>query len=186
MHISRSFSFAVSLCSWLALHGCSSAEAGAPFATLEPLGGSGVSGTVEFTRVLPERIRIRVQLSGLEPGLHGLHIHEFGDCSAPDGASAGGHFNPEHMRQGGPGAPSFHLGDLGNVEAGDDGRALLALTTSAITLDRGPHGVLGRSVVVHAGADDLITDPAGNSGPRVACGVIRAPAGTTAPVLPGP
>lgn len=180
-----SLALSLSLGWWPALFGCGSPDEAAALATLEPLGDSNVRGTVEFTRVGPERIRIRMQFSGLTPGLHGIHIHEFGDCSAPDGSSAGAHFNPENMKHGGPEGPAHHLGDLGNIEAGADGRASLVLTTDAITLDDGPHGVMGRSLVVHAMADDLVTDPAGNSGARIACGVIRAPSGTTPPVLPG-
>lgn len=182
-----SFIAALSLFSLLGPLACfssSSGEEGAALATLEPLAGSGVRGTVQFTRVTANRMRVRAQIQGLTPGLHGFHIHEFGDCSAADGSSAGPHYNPEHKMHGGPDGPEHHLGDLGNVEADAGGRAAIAMTTDIITLDAGPRGVLGRSMVVHADADDLITDPAGNSGARLACGVIRAPSGTTQPILP--
>jgi superoxide dismutase, Cu-Zn family len=139
---------------------------------------------VQFTRVTPNRMRVRAQIEGLTPGLHGFHIHEFGDCRAADGHSAGPHFNPENKKHGGPEGPDHHLGDLGNIKADDGGRAAIAMTTDVITLDTGPRGVLGRSVVVHADPDDLMTDPAGNSGARLACGVIRALSGTTNPILP--
>jgi Cu-Zn family superoxide dismutase len=180
-----SFALSFSLCAPVMMQGCSSPEEAAALATLEPLAASDVRGTVEFTRVGPERIRIRIELSGLAPGLHGIHIHQYGDCSAPDGSSAGEHFNPDGSKHGGPAAP-HHAGDMGNVDAGASGRATLELTTEDITLDDGPRGVMGRSLVVHAMADDLVTDPAGSSGARIACAVIRAPSGTTAPVLPGP
>lgn len=178
--------FALSLCSSSALVGCTSPDEATALATLDPLSGSEVRGTVEFARVAPERVRIRAQLSGLTPGLHGVHIHEYGDCSAPDGSSAGDHFNPDNSKHGGPERPPHHAGDLGNIEATPDGRASLTLTTDAFTLDDGPRGVLGRALVVHAMADDLVTDPAGNSGARIACAVIRASSGTTTPVLPRP
>lgn len=153
-------------------------------ATVEPLGDSGVRGTVEFAKAGPDRVRVRAELSGLTPGLHGIHIHEFGDCSAPDGSSAGDHFNPDKSRHGGPEGPRHHRGDLGNIEANASGRGTLNFTTDAFTLDDGPYGILGRSLVVHAMADDLVTDPAGSSGARIACGVIRSTSGATKPVLP--
>ncbi|MCY0989909.1 superoxide dismutase family protein [Nannocystis sp. ILAH1] len=182
-----SFIAALSLFSLLGPLACfssSSGEEGAALATLEPLAGSGVRGTVQFTRVTANRMRVRAQIQGLTPGLHGFHIHEFGDCSAADGSSAGPHFNPEHKMHGGPEGPEHHLGDLGNIEADAGGRAAIAMTTDIITLDTGPRGVLGRSVVVHADPDDLMTEPAGNSGARLACGVIRALSGDTKPILP--
>ncbi|MDC0675765.1 superoxide dismutase family protein [Nannocystis radixulma] len=181
------FTIAFSLCSSLAPFACSSSsrgEEGAALVTLEPLGGSGVSGTVQFTRVTPNRMRVRAQVQGLTPGLHGFHIHEFGDCSAADGSSAGPHFNPENKLHGGPQGPEHHLGDMGNLEAAPGGRAAIAMTTDVITLDTGPRGVMGRSVIVHADPDDLMTDPSGNSGARLACGVIRALSGETQPILP--
>jgi Cu-Zn family superoxide dismutase len=168
----------------LACFSSSSGDVGAAFAALEPLADSGVRGTVQFTRVIGNRLRVRAQIQGLTPGPHGFHIHEFGDCSAADGSSAGPHFNPRNQLHGGPEGPEHHLGDLGNVEADAGGRAAIGMATDVITLDTGPHGVLGRSVVVHADRDDLMTDPAGNSGARLACGVIRALSGTTNPILP--
>lgn len=174
------------LCASFAASACSKGEAGAAIAALEPLGDSGVRGTVQFTRVGSDRMRIRAQVEGLTPGPHGFHIHEFGDCSAPDGQSAGGHFNPEGKSHGGPEGPDHHLGDLGNIEADAGGRAAIAMTTDIITLDTGPRGILGRSVIVHAGPDDLQTDPSGNSGARLACGVIRPPSGPVEPILPSP
>ncbi|WAS95989.1 superoxide dismutase family protein [Nannocystis punicea] len=168
----------------LACFSSSSGDVGAAIASLEPLAHSGVRGTVQFTRVMGNRLRVRAMIQGLTPGLHGFHIHEFGDCSAADGSSAGPHFNPENKRHGGPEGPEHHLGDLGNVMADAGGRAAIAMGTDAVTLDTGPRGILGRSVVVHADQDDLMTDPSGNSGGRLACGVIRALSGTTLPILP--
>lgn len=177
------------LCASFAAPACSSAskgEEGAAIAALEPLGDSGVRGTVQFTRVAPNRMRVRAQVQGLTPGLHGFHIHEFGDCSAPDGSSAGEHFNPEGKSHGGPEGPDHHLGDLGNIEADAGGRAAISMTTDIVTLDAGPRGILGRAVIVHAEPDDLKTDPSGNSGARLACGVIRPLSGPVQPILPAP
>lgn len=150
-------------------------------ATLIGLNGSGVSGTIRFT-TQGDEVHVDADVYGLKPGLHGMHIHEFGDCSAADGASAGGHFNPANHPHGAPG-PASHPGDLGNIEADANGTARLSLDVPKITVDTEPLGIVGRSVIVHELADDLQSQPAGNSGARLACGVIRADAGQTVPVL---
>lgn len=142
---------------------------------LAPLGDTNVRGTVEMSTTREGRVKIEAKVTGLTPGPHGFHVHEVGDCSAPDGSTAGEHFNPGHTAHGGPGGPGpHHAGDLGNLVADGEGRANLVLETDAFTLDAGERSVLGRALVVHAGADDLHSDPAGNSGARLACGVIRA------------
>ena len=151
-------------------------EAGRPapvtraVAALSPLGSSGVSGTVTFTKVAGG-IRVSARLAGLTEGAHGFHIHEFGDCSAPDGSSAGGHFNPEGSPHGGPVAARRHAGDMGNVVAGEDGKAELEYVDAKASFE-GSASILGRGVIVHAKADDLTTQPTGNAGGRVACGVV--------------
>lgn len=111
---------------------------------------------------------------GLEPGTHGLHIHEHGDCSAPDGSSAGAHFAPDGDPHGAPrdAADAHHAGDLGNVTATEGGMAEKRMTDDELSLT-GTYGVLGRAVVVHQGEDDLVSQPSGNSGDPVACGVIQ-------------
>ena len=139
-------------------------------ANLSPTRGSAVSGRIGFTRT-EGGINFSAEIQGLAAGAHGLHIHELGDCSAPDASSAGGHFNPENERHGGPADEHRHLGDLGNVVADKKGWATLEGTDARITLD-GPQGILGRSVIVHSTADDFKTQPTGNSGGRLACGVI--------------
>lgn len=143
-------------------------------ADIAPLGDHDVRGTVELSTARDGKIKMEAKFSGLTPGLHGFHVHEIGDCTADDGASAGDHFNPGHVAHGGPGSAPHHAGDLGNLVADAQGRATLTLETDAFTLDAGERSVLGRSFVVHAGADDLHTDPAGNAGARIGCGVIRA------------
>lgn len=158
-------------------------EGPAATATLIGLNGSGVSGTVRFT-MQGDEVHVAADVYGLTPGLHGIHIHEYGDCSSPDGESAGAHFNPNTHPHGAPGEAT-HPGDLGNVEADAMGTARLALDVSPLGIDAGPLGIVGRSVVVHAMADDLQTQPSGGSGGRIACAVIRADAGQTVSVVKG-
>lgn len=151
-------------------------------ASLQALGDSGVTGTVTFTET-DAGIEIEAHVNGLTPGAHGFHVHERGDCSAPDGTSAGGHFAPSGQPHGAPG-PASHAGDYGNIEADESGHGMLLTTANWITFDRGPNAVAGRAVIVHAGADDLTTQPTGNAGGRVACGVIVVEGEETSPVLP--
>ena len=154
-------------------------------AAVGPLGASAVKGTVRFTQ-LEHGVEIAADITGLSPGTHGFHIHEYGDCSAADGSSAGGHFNPDGHPHGAPGTDASHAGDYGNLTADAGGRATLTLVSHRITLDQGPAGVLGRSVVVHEKTDDLASQPAGNAGPRIGCGVIMLKGGTTTAVVKKP
>jgi len=141
-------------------------------AVLHPTQGNSVEGSVTFTKA-DAGLKVNVHVTGLTAGKHGFHIHEFGDCSAADGASAGGHFNPSGEPHGAPTDAQRHTGDLGNIEANAAGVADLEYTDSRAALD-GPNSVLGRGVIVHSGADDLKTQPTGNAGGRLACGVIGA------------
>ena len=140
-------------------------------AVLHPTAGSKVSGTVTFTEVA-DGVQFQAEITGLTPGNHGFHIHEFGDCSAPDATSAGAHFNPTGKSHAGPDALERHVGDMGNVEADASGTAKLDYVDHQISLTNDQESVIGRSVVVHAKADDLKSQPAGDSGTRIACGVI--------------
>jgi superoxide dismutase, Cu-Zn family len=139
-------------------------------ASFVPLQGSKVSGTVRFTQK-GSKVNVAGEVFGLTPGPHGFHIHEVGDCSAPDGASAKGHFNPANKAHGAQ-MGEHHGGDLGNINADASGMANLNLDVDGITLTAGPTGIISRSVIVHAGPDDLKTQPAGNSGKPIACGII--------------
>ena len=150
-------------------------------ATVQPLGSSAVKGLVLFTS-LDHGVEISVDINGLSPGKHGFHIHEFGDCSTPDGGSAGPHFNPEGMAHGAPGAATSHAGDYGNLEADAAGHATLKFVSHRITLDQSATGVLGRSVIVHEKADDLTTQPTGAAGGRIGCGVIVVEGANTVPI----
>jgi Cu-Zn family superoxide dismutase len=113
------------------------------------------------------------RIEGLTPGTHGFHVHEFGDCSAPDGASAGSHFNPAGTPHAAPTEKMRHTGDMGNVEAGADGVATLDYVDAQAAFE-GDASILGRGVIVHANADDFKTQPTGNAGGRLACGVVGA------------
>jgi Cu-Zn family superoxide dismutase len=141
-------------------------------AVLAPLGSSGVSGTVTFTKV-EGGVKVSAKVAGLKAGDHGFHVHEFGDCSAGDGSSAGGHFNPTGEPHAGPHDARRHTGDMGNVTAGADGAATIEYVDPRASFE-GTNSILGRGVIVHAAADDLKTQPTGNAGGRLACGVIGA------------
>ena len=139
-------------------------------AVLQPTEGNNVRGIVTFTKVATG-FKIVADVEGLTPGKHGFHIHEFGDISAPDASSAGGHFNPDNKKHGAPTDFNRHVGDLGNLEAGADGKAHYERVDVHPTFV-GRHCILGRAVIVHASEDDFTTQPTGNAGPRVAYGVI--------------
>ena len=132
--------------------------------------GNDVSGLVEFT-LTGTGMRVRAEVQGLAPGDHGFHIHDFGDCSAPDATSAGGHFNPGQVAHAGPDAMPHHIGDLGNITADSTGRAVYERVDPELVFT-GPTSILGRGVIVHAQADDLVSQPTGAAGARVACGTI--------------
>jgi Cu-Zn family superoxide dismutase len=140
-------------------------------AVLHPTAGNKASGTVTFTEVA-DGVQVDAEITGLTPGNHGFHVHEFGDCSAADATSAGAHFNPTNQPHSAPDAAERHVGDMGNVEADGSGKAKLEYLDHQISLTNDQQLVVGRSVVVHAKADDLKSQPAGDSGARVACGVI--------------
>lgn len=148
-------------------------QEGGATANLEPTEGNDVEGTVRFIPSEDGGVHVEADIIELVSGAHGFHVHENGDCSAPDGSSAGDHFAPEGSPHGAPmnTASERHVGDLGNVEANSDGVAEYARVDEVLTLE-GPNSIVGRAVIVHAGEDDLSTQPDGGAGPRVACGVI--------------
>lgn len=153
----------------LALVACGSSQEAT--ANLESRSNSNTTGTATFTED-GDSVELVLEVSGATPGKHGAHIHQNGDCSAADASSAGGHWNPAGHSHGGT-SGDHHLGDLGNIEVGQDGKGKLTLSKKDWKIGDGSTGdVVGKAVVIHGGEDDLQTDPAGNSGPRVACGVI--------------
>jgi Cu-Zn family superoxide dismutase len=153
-------------------------------AELTPLMDSGVSGTVRFMLLGEGKVRVEAEITGLMPGEHGIHIHEWGDCTSPDGESAGSHFNPDKVEHGAPGSVTHHPGDFGNLDADADGHARLDLVmdTAHFSLSGGRYDVAGRAIIVHEKPDDF-SQPTGNAGARLACGVITRTSGETKPVL---
>lgn len=144
-------------------------------ATLAPASGSQVQGTVRFMQE-QDRVVVQARVSGLAPNSeHGFHVHEKGDCSAPDASSAGGHFNPDGKPHGSP-TGAHHAGDLPSLKADASGTAQASFEIKGTLLGTGAQDLLGKAVVVHADPDDYASQPAGNSGARIACGVIATPA----------
>ena len=140
-------------------------------AVLESRSNSTTTGKATFTQGYNE-VTMKLEVTGATPGEHGAHIHLTGDCSAADASSAGAHWNPATLTHG-PADPHHHLGDLGNITIGQDGKGTLTVSKEAWKLgDGSAQDVLGKALIIHGGTDDLKTDPAGNSGARVACGVI--------------
>lgn len=141
-------------------------------ATLRAKSGSSVKGSVSFRHDAEKKgLVISVEASGLEPGLHGFHIHETGDCSGDEASNAGEHFNPENNQHGDADNASSHAGDLGNIRVADDGTVQHRVFSKVLTFT-GETSVVGKAVVIHQQADDLQSQPSGNAGKRVACGVV--------------
>jgi len=160
----------------LLLGGCATMRYGPPQATADLKKASGE--TVGRTRLWEDAdgVRILVRVQGLPPGQHGIHLHAVGKCDPPDFASAGGHFNPAGKQHGLKNPAGSHAGDLPNLEVAADGKGRLNYVTKLATLASGPTSLLGpdgAAVVIHANPDDEVTDPSGNSGGRIACGIIR-------------
>src|SRR6266508_3199084 len=145
---------------------------GTASATIEPRSGSTVTGTATFEEISTGGVRVHVHIEKAPAGTHGLHIHEKGDCSDPEAKSAGGHFNPAGNPHAGPMDAKRHAGDLGNIEIKADGTGDLDTSSDLITVKAGPNSVVGRSVS-HEKEDDLKTQPTGNAGGRLGCGVIK-------------
>jgi Cu-Zn family superoxide dismutase len=185
----RILSLAAATCAALGLSACGSTppKATAPamghaaaaqhdaVANLASASGSLVSGRLQVMSMGPNAVHIAGDVGGLEPGSsHGFHIHEKGDCSAADASSAGGHFNPAGTAHGRMDDGPHHAGDIDNIVADAQGVAHVNIHVPGLTLGSGAaNDVAGRAIVVHADADDYASQPAGNAGKRVACGVIR-------------
>jgi superoxide dismutase, Cu-Zn family len=142
-------------------------------ADLSPTEGSAVQGSLTFTAT-GEGVRLTGTFSGLESGsLRGFHIHEFGDCSAPDATSAGGHWNPTGHDHGRRSEGDFHAGDMDNLQVDEAGNASIDRMLAGLEIGTGSDvDVVGRSVIVHTGTDDYVSQPTGDAGARAACGVI--------------
>ena len=143
-------------------------------AGLEPTKGNKALGEATFEQV-GDKIRLTVFVQGLAPEReHGFHIHEKGDCSSGDGMSTGGHFNPLGKPHARHTDANRHAGDLPSLKAGKNGRANLNIELDVLTIGSGPADIVGRGLIIHAQPDDFTTQPTGNAGARIACGVIKA------------
>jgi superoxide dismutase, Cu-Zn family len=174
--------FAVAAAAALLMAGCKSASTtAAPAAaarpqaraTIEPRSGSNVSGWATFTERPTGGVAVVIHIENAPPGVHGLHLHEKGDCSAADASSAGGHFNPGAMPHAGPHDAMHHAGDFGNITIEANGTGHLELVSDLLTVRPGPNSVVGKAVVFHEKEDDLKTQPSGNAGARLGCGVVQ-------------
>lgn len=137
-------------------------------AMVHGLGDHKVNGKVTFTQK-DDGVEIVAELTGLQPGEHGFHVHEFGDCSMDDGKCAGAHFNPDKKDHGGPDSANRHVGDLGNIKANSTGEGSYSRVDKMIALN-GPHSIIGRAIIIHAKEDDFKT--VASAGDRIGCGVI--------------
>ncbi|PWU20014.1 MAG: superoxide dismutase family protein [Verrucomicrobia bacterium] len=159
------------LASAIYLHAADAPPVNQAVAVLHPTAGQHCHGIVRFTQE-GESVKVVAYLEGLTPGQkHAFHIHQYGDCSAPDAMSAGGHYNPEGHQHGLPETQNRHAGDLGNIQADDQGKAHYEVTVSNISITGPQNPIIGRGVIVHAKPDDG-SQPVGNAGGRIACGVI--------------
>jgi len=141
--------------------------------SMEAKSGSNVSGDATFTET-NGKVVLTAKLTGLKPGVHGIHIHEKSDCSAADGSSAGGHWNPTFKQHGKFGEGEYHKGDIGNFAANEDGIATVVFETDqwCIGCNDATKNIVGKSLVVHQDPDDFVSQPSGNAGGRVACTAI--------------
>ena len=143
-------------------------------AALQPTKGNKALGEATFEQA-GDKVHLLVNAQGLKAGReHGFHIHEVGDCSSGDGMSTKGHFNPGGKPHGNPAGAEHHAGDLPALKAEKNGRAKLDVMLQGVTLAPGPNSIVGRGLIIHADPDDYKTQPTGNSGARIACGVIKA------------
>jgi Cu-Zn family superoxide dismutase len=134
---------------------------------------AGAPAGKSWIETTPDGLRLTVEAKDVPPGIHGIHIHTTGKCDAPDFQTAGGHWNPTARQHGHDNPQGAHRGDLPNITVGADGRGMIsfALPGATLTGDGGLFDADGAALVIHATADDLKTDPSGNSGGRIACGV---------------
>lgn len=148
---------------------------GTATATIEPRSGNTELAGTLFLAEGDGTVTATLTVTGAPPGQHGAHIHAKGDCSAPDGTSAGDHWNPTSGTHGAPDLATSHLGDLGNLTVDADGTGTLTIDNAKWSIgDGSATDVVGKAIVIHAAADDLTSQPSGNAGARIGCGVIQA------------
>lgn len=153
------------------------AQSSEPTVTITVINSNGIKIGKAVLSQQADTVRLRIEAQMLPPGTHGIHFHETGRCDAPDFTTAGSHFNPTSKEHGFHNPKGFHSGDLLNIEVGSDGKVMTELESKTVTLKIGqPNSLLqknGTSLIIHEKADDYVTDPSGNSGKRIACGVIK-------------
>lgn len=160
---------------------CAAPPASSPYVVtvLQPTRGNSAAGTIWFAQD-GAQVLVLGRVTGLTPNQeHGFHVHEKGDCSSGDGMSAGGHLNPNGKPHGPPGA-EHHAGDLPALKADASGNATVRARVAGTVLTAGPADLAGKALIVHVSPDDYVTQPTGNSGARIACGVISSTAGRDA------
>jgi len=166
----------IGLVAGLALAGCASLQYGSPQAMAELRNAKGERvGQASFWEDA-KGVRVLAEVQGIAPGAHGIHLHAVGKCDPPEFTTAGPHFNPAGKRHGFMNPAGPHNGDLPNLQVGQDGKGRLEYVATQVTLGAGAtslFGADGTAIVLHARPDDEVTDPSGDSGARVACGVIR-------------
>ncbi|HEX5172508.1 MAG TPA: superoxide dismutase family protein [Cyclobacteriaceae bacterium] len=143
-------------------------------AMIQSASGSTLTGEAIFEET-NGGVKMTLTVKGATPGTHAVHLHESGDCSAGDATSAGGHWNPTHEAHGNrAGGGDFHAGDIANLQVGDDGTGTLEVTAADWTIGGDDQkNVIGKAVIIHANEDDFVSQPAGNAGARVGCGVVE-------------
>ena len=168
----------LALTSLLALSACASLPTGPKaVADFDSKSNSKVKGSVQFVQLV-KGVEVSGVVTGLKPNQeHGFHVHEKGDCSSADGLSAGGHFNPESKKHGNHanhGANiEHHAGDMPNLKADANGTANFKFVLQGLSVEAGSLAVKGRAVIVHANPDDYTSQPVGNAGGRIACGLLK-------------
>jgi len=155
----------------LVLVSCRSGRGAMAMASINPSEGNTAKGSVHLQDQGDGSAEVVIDLTGVPPGVHGFHVHEKGDCGN-NGQNAGGHFNPNSMVHGAPDAQSHHAGDFGNVTADANGEVHTRFMTHSVTVKEGATSAVGHAIVLHANPDDLVTQPTGNAGGRIACGVV--------------
>ena len=150
---------------------CASTSGPTAIATLSPSLGQTSAGTVKLMQKADGSVDVQVDLTGVPPGMHGFHIHEKGDCG-DNGNAAGGHFNPATSEHGAPEMPPHHAGDWGNVTANESHEVHSKFNTRSVSVAAGATSAVGHAIILHQNPDDLKTQPTGNAGARIACGVV--------------
>ncbi|HET6655765.1 MAG TPA: superoxide dismutase family protein [Gammaproteobacteria bacterium] len=153
--------------------GAAAAAENHAIAVIHPAADHDVHGVVHFTTEPDGGVHVSGTLHGLQPdSRHGFHVHQYGDCSAEGFSSAGGHYNPQNHPHGSPQSPEHHAGDFGNITADAQGDVHLDMTVHGVTIDGEHNPIIGRAVIVHENADDLKSQPSGDAGSRIGCGVV--------------